>query len=1007
MEPGAGPHPLRQFICLVPLSLALLLGPGRPGTAEEVVLLDSKASQVELGWTALPSNGWEEISGVDEHDRPIRTYQVCNVLEPNQDNWLQTGWISRGRGQRIFVELQFTLRDCSSIPGAAGTCKETFNVYYLETEADPGRGRPRPGSGRPRKIDTIAADESFTQGDLGERKMKLNTEVRELGPLSRRGFHLAFQDVGACVALVSVRVYYKQCRATVRGLAAFPATAAESAFSTLVEVPGTCVAHSEGEPGSPPRMHCGADGEWLVPVGRCSCSAGFQERGDVCEACPPGFYKISPRRPLCSPCPEHSRALETASTVCVCQDSYARSPTDPPWASCTRPPSAPRDLQYSLSRSPLALRLRWLPPADSGGRSDVTYSLLCLRCGRGDPGACEPCGPRVAFVPRRAGLRERAATLLHLRPGARYTVRVAALNGVSGPAAAAGATYAQVTVSTGPGGPWEEDEIRRDRVEPQSVSLSWREPIPAGAAGANGTEYEIRYYEKGQNEQTYSTVKTGAPAVTVTNLKPATRYIFQIRAASPGPSWETQSFNPSIEVQTPGEAASSTRDQSPAVVVTVVTISALLVLGSVMSVLAIWRRPCSYGKGGQDAHDEEELYFHFKVPTRRTFMDPQSCGDPLQALHLFAKELDAKSVIVERSLGAGRFGELCCGCLQLPGRQGLPVAVHTLREGCSDSQRLSFLAEALTLGQFDHSHVVRLEGVVTRGSTLMIVTEYMSHGALDSFLRRHEGQMVAGQLLLLLPGLASAMKYLSEMGYVHRGLAARRVLVSSGLVCKVSGFGRGPRDRAEAVYTTMSGRSPALWAAPETLQFGHFSSASDVWSFGVVMWEVMAFGERPYWDMSSQDVIKAVEDGFRLPPPRNCPSPLHRLMLDCWQKDPGERPRFSQIHSILSKMVQDPEPPKCAPAPCPRPPTPLADRAFSTFPSFGSVGAWLEALDLGRYKDSFTAAGYGSLEAVATMTAQDLVSLGISSVEHREALLSGVSALRARVLQLQGRGVQV
>ncbi|XP_053067661.1 ephrin type-A receptor 10 isoform X4 [Acinonyx jubatus] len=896
METGAGPHPLRLFVCLMPLCLALLLGPGRPGIAEEVILLDSKASQAELGWTALPSNGWEEISGVDEHDRPIRTYQVCNVLEPNQDNWLQTGWISRGRGQRIFVELQFTLRDCSSIPGAAGTCKETFNVYYLETEADLGRGRPRPGGSRPRKIDTIAADESFTQGDLGERKMKLNTEVREIGPLSRRGFHLAFQDVGACVALVSVRVYYKQCRATVRGLAAFPATAAESAFSTLVEVTGTCVAHSEGEPGSPPRMHCGADGEWLVPVGRCSCSAGFQERGDICEACPPGFYKLSSRRPLCSPCPEHSRALENASTFCVCQDSYARSPTDPPSASCTPP--------------------------------------------------------------------------------------------------------------------WEEDEIRRDRVEPQSVSLSWREPIPAGAPGANGTEYEIRYYEKGQSEQTYSTVKTGAPAVTVTNLKPATRYVFQIRAASPGPSWETQSFNPSIEVQTPGEAASGSRDHSPAVVVTVVTVSALLVVGSVMSVLAMWRRPCPYGKGGQDAHDEEELYFHFKVPTRRTFLDPQSCGDPLQAVHLFAKELDAKTVTLERSLGAGRFGELSFGCLQLPGRQELPVAVHTLRDGCSDSQRLSFLAEALTLGQFDHGHVVRLEGVVTRGSTLMIVTEYMSHGALDGFLRhflpqRHEGQLVAGQLMGLLPGLASAMKYLSEMGYVHRGLAARRVLVSSGLICKISGFGRGPRDRAEAVYTTMSGRSPALWAAPETLQFGHFSSASDVWSFGVVMWEVMAFGERPYWDMSGQDVIKAVEDGFRLPPPRNCPSPLHRLMLDCWQKDPGERPRFSQIHSILSKMAQDPEPPKCAATTSPRPPTPLADRAFSTFPSFGSVGAWLEALDLGRYKDSFAAGGFGSLEAVAAMGAQDLVSLGISSAEHREALLSGISALQARVLQMQGQGVQV
>uniref|UniRef100_A0A5F9D1B6 Protein kinase domain-containing protein n=1 Tax=Oryctolagus cuniculus TaxID=9986 RepID=A0A5F9D1B6_RABIT len=380
----------------------------------------------------------------------------------------------------------------------------------------------------------------------------------------------------------------------------------------------------------------------------------------------------------------------------------------------------------------------------------------------------------------------------------------------------------------------------------------------------------------------------------------------------------------------------------------------------------------------------------------RSGHDPPSAFPWAQPVHWVV----ASSGALRCCLPTGRFGELCCGCLQLPGRQALPVAVHTLREGSSDSQRLSFLAEALTLGQFDHSHIVRLEGVVTRGSPLMIVTEYMSHGALDDFLRQHEGQLVAGQLMGLLPGLASAMKYLSEMGYVHRGLAARRVLVSPGLLCKISGFGRGPRDRAEAVYTTMvrapslpspavptklpgvptspypsllsglppnptqlvpnpcqsghrpevgrvpsrgeagsqgagrmgvphflsallscpaqSGRSPALWAAPETLQFGHFSSASDVWSFGVVMWEVMAFGERPYWDMSGQDVIKAVEDGFRLPPPRNCPSALHRLMLDCWQKDPGERPRFSQIHSLLSRMGQDPEPPKGAAAPCAR-----------------------------------------------------------------------------------------
>lgn len=217
---------------------------------------------------------------MDEKYKPIRTYQVCNVMEPSQNNWLQTGWIWRQGGQRIFIELQFTLRDCNSIPGVAGSCKETFNLLYAESDWDLGRVTRED---RYSKIDTIAADESFTQGDLGERKMKLNTEVREIGHLNRKGFHLAFQDVGACVAIVSVRVYYKRCLSTVQNLAVFPDTVAEAAFATLVEVRGTCVNNSEVDTDSPPRMHCSAEGEWLVPIGKCSCSAGYEEGHSSCE----------------------------------------------------------------------------------------------------------------------------------------------------------------------------------------------------------------------------------------------------------------------------------------------------------------------------------------------------------------------------------------------------------------------------------------------------------------------------------------------------------------------------------------------------------------------------------------------------------------------------------------------------------------------------------------------------------------------------------------------------
>ncbi|MGH0152845.1 UNVERIFIED_CONTAM: hypothetical protein FKN15_023790 [Acipenser sinensis] len=228
---------------------------------------------------------WEEISGVDEHYTPIRTYQVCNVMEYNQNNWLRTNWIPRNSAQKIYVELKFTLRDCNSIPLVLGTCKETFNLYCMESDEDQG---VKFQEHQYTKIDTIAADESFTQMDLGDRILKLNTEVREVGPVSKKGFYLAFQDVGACVALVSVRVYFKKCPYTVKNLAMFSDTVPMDSQS-LVEVQGSCVNHSKEE--EPPRMYCSTEGEWLGPIGKCLCNIGDEERGNSCQGIP-GFVNF-------------------------------------------------------------------------------------------------------------------------------------------------------------------------------------------------------------------------------------------------------------------------------------------------------------------------------------------------------------------------------------------------------------------------------------------------------------------------------------------------------------------------------------------------------------------------------------------------------------------------------------------------------------------------------------------------------------------------------------------
>lgn len=220
---------------------------------------------------------WDSINEVDESFHPIHTYQVCNVMSPNQNNWLRTSWVPRDGARRVYAEIKFTLRDCNSMPGVLGTCKETFNLYYLESDRDLGASTQE---SQFLKIDTIAADESFTGADLGVRRLKLNTEVRGVGPLSKRGFYLAFQDIGACLAILSLRIYYKKCPAMVRNLAAFSEAVTGADSSSLVEVRGQCVRHSEER--DTPKMYCSAEGEWLVPIGKCVCSAGYEEQRDAC-----------------------------------------------------------------------------------------------------------------------------------------------------------------------------------------------------------------------------------------------------------------------------------------------------------------------------------------------------------------------------------------------------------------------------------------------------------------------------------------------------------------------------------------------------------------------------------------------------------------------------------------------------------------------------------------------------------------------------------------------------
>ncbi|TNN83959.1 Ephrin type-A receptor 2 [Liparis tanakae] len=767
------------------------------------------------------------------------TYSVCSIDSTEQDNWLRTTFIQRRPGStRVSVELRFIVRDCNTFDGASVACKETFNLFISEADADVGTNFRK---GQFRKVATIAPDE-VTRGRI----LKVNTETRTVGPLSRKGFYLAFQDMGACVALLSVRVYYKTCPSTVQSLAAFPETVADA----LREVEGACVENAVSQ--ATPRIYCTAEGEWVVPVGQCQCLAGYQTTGDSCQACKPGYFKTSVSNELCQVCPDNSEPSAAGATECQCEEGFFRSPSDTPSSACSAPPGAPRDLTSATLSAQGRLQLFWSPPLVTGGRGDLAYSVACELCREA---SCVPCGEKIRFEPGATDLRDTTVVVGDLDSHLNYTFTVEAHSGVS--QFGTDRPVVSITTALDYTDPPKVTLIHLDDRSPTSLSLSWtlsRRP-PAHI----NHRYELMYRRKDDEGErdvtTYTVLILEKGSVQINDLTPDTTYMFRVQALSP--EGHPGSYSVEHEFLTAPLAESQIQNNSTMVMGAVVGV-ALILLVVVAVLLLRKRRLNTRGRGGP-----EDPYFstdHLKP--LKTYVDPHMYEDPNIAIQKFVTEIDPTAISKQKVIGVGEFGEVFWGVMKTPKQGEVAVAIKTLKPGYSEKQRQDFLSEASIMGQFSHPNIIRLEGVVTKFKHFMLVTEYMENGALDTYLKDRDGEIASYQLAGMLRGIAAGMKYLSDMNYVHRDLAARNVLVNSCLECKVSDFGlsRVLEDDAEGTYTTRGGKIPIRWTAPEAIAYRKFTSASDVWSFGIVMWEVMAFGERPYWDMSNHEVCP--------PPPR-------------------------------------------------------------------------------------------------------------------------------------------
>ncbi|XP_022594568.1 ephrin type-B receptor 3-like isoform X6 [Seriola lalandi dorsalis] len=958
-------------------------------SAVEETLMDTKWATTELAWTAHPETGWEEVSGYDDAMNPIRTYQVCNVRELNQNNWLRSDFIPRKDVLRVYVEMKFTVRDCNSIPNIPGSCKETFNLFYYESDSDSATATSPFWMENPYvKVDTIAPDESFSMLESG----RVNTKVRSFGPLSKAGFYLAFQDLGACMSLISVRVFYKKCSTTIANFAVFPETATGAEATSLVIAPGTCVPNAV-EVSVPLKLYCNGDGEWMVPVGACTCSAGFEPamKETQCQACSPGTFKSKQGDGFCLPCPANSRASSGAASVCSCRNGYYRSDTDSPDSPCTTVPSAPRSVISSVNETSLVLE--WSEPRDMGGRDDIFYNVICKKC-LPERGMCSRCDDNVDISPRHLGLNQRRVAVRNLQAHTQYSFEIQAVNGVSSKSPYT-PQFSAVNITTNQAAPSAVPTVHLMAATASTMSLSW---LPPDKPNGIILDYEIKYHEKDQGEAIAHTMTAQRSNARIEGLKAGTPYVVQVRArtvAGYGRYSSPADFSTNLQTDPP----KSWQEQLPLIVGSATATLVFIIAVVVIAIVCLRKQ-----RNGSESEYTEKLQ-QYITPGMKVYIDPFTYEDPNEAVREFAKEIDVSCVKIEEVIGAGEFGEVCRGRLKLPGRREIIVAIKTLKVGYTDRQRRDFLSEASIMGQFDHPNIIRLEGVVTKSRPVMIVTEFMENGALDSFLRLNDGQFTVIQLVGMLRGIAAGMKYLSDMNYVHRDLAARNILVNSNLVCKVSDFGLSrflEDDPTDPTYTSsLGGKIPIRWTAPEAIAYRKFTSASDVWSYGIVMWEVMSYGERPYWDMSNQDVINAVEQDYRLPPPMDCPTALHQLMLDCWVKERNLRPKFTQIVATLDKLIRNAASLKVVTNSTQSTGVsqPLLDRCVPDYTTFTTVGDWLDAIKMSRYRDNFVNAGFASFDLVAQMTAEDLLRIGVTLAGHQKKILGSIQDMRLQMNQ--------
>ncbi|CAG9765232.1 unnamed protein product [Ceutorhynchus assimilis] len=261
-------------------------------------------------------------------------------------------------------------------------------------------------------------------------------------------------------------------------------------------------------------------------------------------------------------------------------------------------------------------------------------------------------------------------------------------------------------------------------------------------------------------------------------------------------------------------------------------------------------------------------------------------------------ELNNDDVVLLDKIGRGNFGDVYRA--QLKNSQEI-VAVKTCRVTLPEEHKKKFLQEGRILKQYDHPNIVKLIGICVQKQPIMIVMELVPGGSLLTFLRKKSASLAEGQLMTMCLDAAAGMRYLESKNCIHRDLAARNCLVGYNNNVKISDFGMS-REEEEYIVSDGMKQIPIKWTAPEALNFGKYTSLCDVWSYGILCWEIFSRGGTPYEGMNNTKAREKIDSGYRMPASENTPDEMYRLMLRCWEYKPENRPNFEQVYSVVETL---------------------------------------------------------------------------------------------------------